>query len=100
MCILSPKAKVCKTVNRTMPINKRGIKAMKIHIPAYEPSLECTERLRHGEIDIDLGEDVVRVVFCRDCSVPHNKWTGCPNLNGLIPPPNFYCAYGERKDKV
>lgn len=40
--------------------------------------------------------DVVEVVRCKDCSVPHNKWTGCPNLNGLIPPPNFYCAKGER----
>ena len=41
--------------------------------------------------------DVVEVVRCRDCAVPHNFWTGCPHLNGLIPPPNFYCAYGERK---
>lgn len=41
--------------------------------------------------------DVVGVCKCRDCIVPHNKWTGCPNLNGLIPPPDFYCAYGERK---
>lgn len=41
--------------------------------------------------------DVVEVVRCKDCAVPHNKWTGCPNLNGLIPPPDFYCAKGERK---
>ena len=41
--------------------------------------------------------DVVEVVRCSDCAVPHNRWTGCPNLNGLIPPPNFYCARGERK---
>jgi hypothetical protein len=41
--------------------------------------------------------DVVEVVRCNDCSVPHNKWTGCPNLNGLVPPPDFYCAKGERK---
>lgn len=40
--------------------------------------------------------DVVEVVRCKDCAVPHNKWTGCPKLNGLIPPPDFYCAYGER----
>lgn len=43
--------------------------------------------------------DVVEVVRCRDCAVPHNKWTGCPNLNGLIPPPDFYCAKGERTMK-
>ena len=42
--------------------------------------------------------DLVEVVRCKDCDVPHNKWLGCPNLNGLIPPPNFYCARGERKD--
>lgn len=37
------------------------------------------------------------VVHCRDCAVPHNKWTGCPMLNGLVTPPNFYCAMGEMK---
>ena len=41
--------------------------------------------------------DAVEVVRCKDCSVPHNKWTGCPRLNGLVPPPDFYCAYGERR---
>ena len=41
--------------------------------------------------------DVEGVVRCKDCDVPHNRWTGCPNLNGLIPPPDFYCAYGKRK---
>lgn len=39
--------------------------------------------------------DVVEIVRCEDCDVPHNKWTGCPRLNGLIPPPDFYCAFGE-----
>lgn len=42
--------------------------------------------------------DFIGVVRCKDCDVPHNRWLGCPNLNGLIPPPNFYCARGERKD--
>ena len=42
--------------------------------------------------------DVVEVVRCKDCDVPHNKWTGCPHLNGLIPQPMFYCAFGERKN--
>jgi RNA polymerase subunit RPABC4/transcription elongation factor Spt4 len=45
-------------------------------------------------------EDVVEVVRCKDCDVPHNRWTGCPNLNGMIPPPDFYCAKGERKQKT
>ena len=41
--------------------------------------------------------DVVEVVRCNNCAVPHNQWTGCPKLNGLITPPNFYCGYGERR---
>ena len=41
--------------------------------------------------------DVVQVVRCEDCVVPHNQWTGCPKLNGLVTPPDFYCSYGERK---
>ena len=43
--------------------------------------------------------DVVEVVRCKDCAIPHNKWTGCPKLNGLIPPPDFYCSYGELKER-
>lgn len=41
--------------------------------------------------------DVVQVVRCKDCAVPHNRWTGCPKLNGLVASPDFYCSYGERK---
>ena len=57
----------------------------------------------HDCIDVDLEMfidkaptiDAVPVVRCKDCAVPHNKYTGCPKLNGLIPPPDFYCAAGE-----
>ena len=42
--------------------------------------------------------DAVEIVRCRDCAVPHNKYTGCPKLNGLVTPPDFYCPFGERKD--
>ena len=82
---------------------------MKIHIPAYEPSLECTERLRHGEIDIDLGEDVVRVVFCKDCKycskvkdliLPITHSICCYRPNNCAVEPNDFCSYGERKDKI
>lgn len=41
--------------------------------------------------------DVVEVVRCKDCAVPHNRWTGCPKFNGLITPPDFYCGCGERR---
>lgn len=39
------------------------------------------------------------IIRCRDCNVPHNKWTGCPKLNGLVTPPDFYCALAEPKTK-
>ena len=42
--------------------------------------------------------NAVEVVHCRDCEVPHNKYTGCPMLNGLVTPPDFYCPFGERND--
>ena len=42
--------------------------------------------------------DAVEVVRCRDCAVPHNKYTGCPELNGRVTPPDFYCPFGERRD--
>lgn len=41
--------------------------------------------------------EYAEVVHCRDCTVPHNKWTGCPRLNGLVTPPDFYCGFGERE---
>lgn len=50
------------------------------------------------EIEYAPTANVMEVVRCTDCAVPHNQWTGCPNLNGLIPPPDFYCAYGKKND--
>lgn len=43
--------------------------------------------------------DFAEVVRCFECNIPHNKWTGCPYMNGLIPPPNHFCSYGVKKDK-
>lgn len=39
-------------------------------------------------------ESMEKVIQCKDCAVPHNRWTGCPKLGGLVPPPDFYCAFG------
>lgn len=44
--------------------------------------------------------DAVPVVRCRECAIPHNKYTGCPKLNGLVTPPDFYCSYGERRENA
>ena len=60
-------------------------------------TVENAERYFLNLIDKASSADVVEVVRCKECSVPHNKWTGCPNLNGIIPPPDFYCAKGERR---
>lgn len=43
--------------------------------------------------------DAVQVIRCKDCIVPHNRWTGCSKLNGLVTSPDFYCSYGERKNE-
>ena len=50
------------------------------------------------EIDKAPTVDAVPVVRCKDCAVPHNMYTGCPKLNGLVTPHDFYCPFGERKD--
>ena len=38
--------------------------------------------------------DYIKIVRCKDCAVPHNKWTGCPKLGGLVTPLDFYCGFG------
>ena len=42
--------------------------------------------------------DVVEVVRCKDCVIPHNRFTGCPRAGGRIVPAAFYCADGERSE--
>lgn len=65
----------------------------------------CYKHEHYGYEDNETCEmfknkaDYVEVVRCKDCDVPHNKWTGCPHLNGLIPPPDFYCAKGTPKER-
>lgn len=46
-------------------------------------------------VDDIPAADVVQIVRCKDCAVPHNKWTGCPKLNGLVTPQDFYCSFAE-----
>lgn len=50
--------------------------------------------------DAHIEADVMEVVRCKDCDVLRNSWMGCPNLNGMIPPPEFFCAKGVRKPKT
>lgn len=60
-------------------------------------ALKYTRKLIEAGYAKQPTSDVVQVVRCKDCTVPHNQWTGCPKLNGLVTPPDFYCSYGERK---
>ena len=69
---------------------------------------ECKNCIKQDVCDRDVGHGysvcphylsagVVEVVRCKDCVVPHNQWTGCPKLNGLVTSHDFYCSYGERR---
>lgn len=40
--------------------------------------------------------DVVEVVRCKDCVIPHNRFTGCPRVGGRIVHESFYCADGRK----
>ena len=76
---------------------KTAIEFVKKYAPTIDgmTTLGCVERALYNAPNADVTE----VVRCKDCAVPHNKWLGCPKLRGLVPPPDFYCAFGERKDK-
>ena len=69
-------------------VRNRGIS----HPNAYHLTNYATLILREAPT-----VDAVEVVRCKNCAVPHNKYTGCPKLNGLVTPPDFYCPFGERK---
>ena len=64
----------------------------------YEPYMvvECETKEDYDRL-VELVELGKAVVFCKDCAVPHNKWTGCPKMNGTIMPPDGFCSYGERR---
>ena len=54
------------------------------------------ERLQELENQIEDGK-LIEVVRCSECTILHNKWTGCPKLNGMVTPSDFYCSFGERR---
>ena len=70
-------------------VRNRGI----AHPNAYHLTNYATLILREAPT-----VDAVEVIRCKDCAVPHNKYTGCQKLNGLVTPPDFYCPFGERKE--
>lgn len=56
------------------------------------------KRNKKGIFSAPIKTDKVEVVRCKDCEVPHNHFLGCPNMNGLVPPPDHFCSFGKRKD--
>ena len=71
------------------------------HFPVCKPHTEPHETFPEvgGCKCFKNAADVVEVVRCKDCAVPHNSFIGCPHLNGLVPPPDHFCARGERREK-
>lgn len=67
------------------------------------PEVELIRRVDHNDFIFMTAHqpaaDMVEVVRCKDCAVPHNTWTGCPKLSGLVTQDDFYCAFGEKKEK-
>lgn len=67
----------------------------------YEDSFEvCTKEW--GTVEVVSLDDIVNIfdsyLNCSTCGVPHNKYTGCPKLNGLVTPPDFICGFWEKKN--
>lgn len=49
--------------------------------------------------DTKACEHYVFAKNCLTCSVPHNKWTGCPKIDGKIPYPTYVCDNWECDDE-
>lgn len=79
------------------------IMASRDNNPHSDPDIELHHHVEHNKfIAIAAHQpavDVVEIVRCKDCAVPHNRWTGCPMIGGLVTPDDFYCAFGEEKEK-
>ena len=78
------------------PHNNNGYDRVRIEGRLYYVHRLVADAFRNqGQYDDHRSEG--RIVRCKDCAVPHNRWTGCPKLNGLVTPPDFYCSYGEKR---
>ena len=84
----------CRSLETCKECKDRPEKYMRM---AMCTALKYTRKLIEAGYAKQPTADVVEVVRCKDCSVPHTQWTGCPKLNGLVTSPYFYCSYGERR---
>ena len=80
----------CRIAGAFCPWEKKPNGMVGLGKPDWCPLMDAAELSERGQL--------VEVVRCLDCEVPHNKYTGCPNLNGLVTPHDFYCPFGKRKD--
>ena len=84
----------------------------KTSLPGYRLGVACIEFYlflleeygktlftTRAEAEKALMEFEREFITCRECAVPHNKWTGCPKLNGLVTPPDYRCGFGKRAGK-
>lgn len=80
----------------------RGIIESRENSPYTDTESDLVHRIEHNNflslVANQPAADVVHIVRCKDCAVPHNKWTGCPKLNGLVTPHDFYCSFAERRE--
>ena len=68
--------------------------------PKYAPAINRTFATM---IDSVPAADVVEVVRCRECGYHYKTYSGwfCSHgvfVNDAVPPDDFYCADGKRKD--
>ena len=77
---------------------------MKVHIPAFKAMAKCNEYLDHEAFDIDLGENVVQVVFCKECEYwdrkhPIDRYGYCKQAMYDCAAYHF-CGWGVSKEKT
>ena len=76
---------------------------MKIEIPAFVPVLKANEHLAHGLMSIDLGEDVVKVIRCKNCGYyreSSRRCIGLPTEPMVFRDPDDFCSHAvERKEE-
>lgn len=76
---------------------------MKIEIPPFRAMAKCNEYMNHNGFSIDLGEDVIQVIRCKDCehwgdSVTDKESEICYVFGGYVKR-NDYCSRSKRRVK-
>ena len=73
---------------------------MKIEIPEFKAMAKCNAHLDHGPISIDLGDDVVKVIRCKNCGyyrLKNRVCMGLPTEPMVLRDPDDYCSRASEK---